>query len=168
MIIMSPFTNGLHPFDHGSEFVFPRTTVTIRSHKIEAQESRPILNPAPKEMISDSVELCETEVCFLPIQYDWNEMYDFQIYAQCSHQKWISNPQDLPRSQSLETVPVCIVAQYFPHDNIVCIHLYDECMKSIEIRRLSQALVHFVMDRASLCSLTIEYQVVQFLPNTNI
>ena len=26
------------------------------------------LNPASKEMISDSVELCETEVCFLHIQ----------------------------------------------------------------------------------------------------
>ena len=29
---------------------------------------RPKLNPASKEMISDSVELCETEVCFLHIQ----------------------------------------------------------------------------------------------------
>ena len=47
-------------------------------------------------------------------------------------QKWISNLQDLPRSQSLETVPVCIVWQYFPHDNIVCIHTYDEYMKSID------------------------------------
>ena len=27
-----------------------------------------ILNPASKEMISDSVELCETEICFLHIQ----------------------------------------------------------------------------------------------------
>ena len=29
---------------------------------------RPTFNPASKEMISDSVELCETEVCFLHIQ----------------------------------------------------------------------------------------------------
>ena len=29
---------------------------------------RPNLNPASKEMISDSVELCETEDCFLHIQ----------------------------------------------------------------------------------------------------
>ena len=33
------------------------------------QELRPSnLNPASKEMISDSVEMCETEVCFLHIQ----------------------------------------------------------------------------------------------------
>ena len=74
-------------------------------------------------------------------------MYDFQkrtIFLQ----KWISNLQDLQRNQNLETVPVCIVWQYYPHDNIVCIHKYDEEMN--RFRRLSQALVHFVMDRASL------------------
>ena len=47
-------------------FVFPRTA-TIRSHKSSAGILSS-LNPASKEMISDSVELCETEVCFLHIQ----------------------------------------------------------------------------------------------------
>ena len=32
------------------------------------RESRPISIQRPKEMISDSVELCETEVCFIQIQ----------------------------------------------------------------------------------------------------
>ena len=46
--------------------VFPRTE-TIRSHKSRA--GIPFnLNPASQEMISDPVELCETEVCFLHIQ----------------------------------------------------------------------------------------------------
>ena len=36
---------------------------TIRSHKSRAGIPS-YLNPASKEMISDSVELCETEVCF--------------------------------------------------------------------------------------------------------
>ena len=44
-------------------FVFPKTE-TIRSHAGIPSN----LNPASKEMISDSVELCETEVCFLHIQ----------------------------------------------------------------------------------------------------
>ena len=35
-------------------------------------------------------------------------------------------------SESLETVPVCIAWQYYPHDNIVCIHMYNEYMKSID------------------------------------
>ena len=34
----------------------------------QAQGYHPNLNPASKEMISDSVELCETEDCFLHIQ----------------------------------------------------------------------------------------------------
>ena len=38
---------------------------------------------------------------------------------------WLALP--LFRSRSLETVPVCIVLQYYPHDNIVCIRLCDEC-----------------------------------------
>ena len=46
--------------------------------------------------------------------------------------KEISNLQDLLGSQSLETVPVCIVWQYYPHDNIVCIHMYDDFLKSID------------------------------------
>ena len=40
--------------------------------------------------------------------------------------------QDLSRNQSLETVTVCIVWQYYPHDSIVCIHMRDEYMKSID------------------------------------
>ena len=47
-------------------FVFPRTA-TIRSHKSRAGIPSN-LNPTSNEMISDSVELCETEVCFLHIQ----------------------------------------------------------------------------------------------------
>ena len=46
--------------------MFPKTE-TIRSHKSRAGIPSN-LNPASKEMISDSVELCETEVCFLHIQ----------------------------------------------------------------------------------------------------
>ena len=34
----------------------------------QGAEIPPNLNPAPKEMISDFVELCETEVCYLHIQ----------------------------------------------------------------------------------------------------
>ena len=35
---------------------------------IPEQANHPNLNPVSKEMISDSVELCETAVCFLHIQ----------------------------------------------------------------------------------------------------
>ena len=52
-------------------------------------------------------------------------------------QQWISNLQDPPQSQSLETVPVCIVWQYYPHDNIVYIHMCDEYIEMNRFRRLS-------------------------------
>ena len=69
-------------------------------------------------------------------------MYDFE---KCTMflQKWILNPQDLPQNRSLETVPVCIVLQYYQHINNVCIQTWDECMKSVDSD-------HFVIDRASL------------------
>ena len=46
--------------------MFPKTEI-IRSHNSRAG-SPSILNPASMQMISDSVELCETDVCFLHIQ----------------------------------------------------------------------------------------------------
>ena len=75
----------------------------------------------------------------------------------------ISNLRDLLQNLSLETVPVCIVLQYYPHHNTVCIHLYDECKRSNDsdvCHRLWSILLWIV--RAYL--LTIKYQVVQFLP----
>ena len=49
-----------------------------------------------------------------------------------SLQKLILNPQDLLQNRSLETVPACIVLQYYPHSNTVCIHKCEECNISID------------------------------------
>ena len=96
----------------------------------------------------------------------WEQMYDFQ---KCTmfHQKWISNLQDLPRIQSLETVPICIVLQYYPHDNIVCIHKYDEFLKSIDsgVCHKPWSILCWILQAYLL---TTEYQVVQFLQNISI
>ena len=92
------------------------------------------------------------------------QMYDFQKRTMFL-QKWILNLQDLLHSQSLETVPVCIVWQYYPHDNTVCIHMCDEYMKSIDsgvCHKLWSILLWIV--QAYL--LTREYRVVQFVPST--
>ena len=53
------------------------------------------------------------------------QMHDFQKRTML-HLMYILNPQDLLQNRSLEKVPVCIVWQCFPHDNTVCIHMYDE------------------------------------------
>ena len=74
-------------------------------------------------------------------------MYDFQkrtIFLQ----KWISNLQDLQRNQNLETVPVCIVCSI---THMTILFVFTSMIEEMNrFRRLSQALVHFVMDRASL------------------
>ena len=86
---------------------------------------------------------------FLTPPADWNKRMTSEKCIMFL-QKWILNPQDLPQNSSLETVPICIRLQCFPHDNIVCIHMYDEYMKSIDSSVCHKLLVHFVIDRASL------------------
>ena len=57
----------------------------------------------------------------------------------------------ISRKICLETVAACIVLQYHQNTNTVCMDMCDECMKSINrFRCLLHALVHFVIDRASL------------------
>ena len=126
-VIFITIHNGLPRSIVGLNY-FPRTE-TIRSHKSRAGIPSN-LRPASKEMMSDSVELCETEVC----SYTSNlleQMYDFPKRIMFPP-KWILNLQDLPRRQSPETVPICIVLQYYPHSNTVCIHMCDECKVSID------------------------------------
>ena len=94
------------------------------------------------------------------------QMYDSQKRTMFL-QKRISNLQDLPRSQNLEIVPVCIVWPYYPQNNIVCIHKYDEYLKTNDSGVCHRPWsILWWMDQAYL--LTIEYQFVQFVPSTNI
>ena len=62
--LSSPFTG--FPVRSEIREQFPRTE-TIRSHSSRAGKPSN-LSPVSREMISDTVELCETEVCFLHIQ----------------------------------------------------------------------------------------------------
>ena len=84
-------------------------------------------------------------------------MYDFQKHT----------PQNLVQNRILETVPICIILQCFPHDNIVCIHMCDGCKISSDsvvchkLSSISQSIVQ-------VCSLTREYQGFHYVPNTSI
>ena len=68
---------------------------------------------------------------------------------------------------NLETVPACIVLQYYPHSNTVCIHMCDECKKSIDsgVCHRPWSILWWIMQAYLL---TIEYRVVQFVPNISI
>ena len=48
------------------------------------------------------------------------------------HLMLIWNPRGLVQNQNLETILINIVVLYFPHDNIVCTHMYNECKKSFD------------------------------------
>ena len=94
------------------------------------------------------------------------QMYDFQKRTIFTR-KWILNLQYLLRSQSLETIPVCIVWQHYTHDNVVCSHKYDEYMKSVDssICHKLWSILWWIV-RAYL--LTIKNRVVQFFPGISI
>ena len=84
----------------------------------------------------------ETEVCFLHIQLMGTNVWLSKIHKTLL--KSMLSIQDLRQSQSLETVPVCIVVLCFPHDNIAQIHSCSLFLEIERAERQSQALVHFV------------------------
>ena len=118
-------------------------TETMKSHKSRAGIPSN-LNPASKEMISDSVELGETEVCFLHIQLIGTNV-------------WLPKTHNVPpevdfesssilQIRSLETVSACIVCRFLH----ITMFLLTCVMDVRRFSRLLHALVHFVIDRARL------------------
>ena len=55
----------------------------------------------------------------------------------------ILNLRSLLQNQNLEIIPIYIVVLCFPHDNIVGIHLCEECKRS-NVLNVCHAFVHFV------------------------
>ena len=126
--------------------IFPKTE-TIRSHNSRAGKPSN-LSPASKEMISDSVELRETEVCFLHIQLVGTSV-------------WLTKMHNVPPEVDFESSRSPAKSESSNSHNLHCLAvlptqqycLYSHVWWMYEIyrfRRLSQALVHFVIDRASL------------------
>ena len=73
------------------------TSITI-SHKSRAGNPS-IRNAASNEMISDSVELWDADVCFLHIQL-MGQMYDFQIYMKNSPEVDFKSSRSPAKSES--------------------------------------------------------------------
>ena len=99
-------------------------------------------------MISDSVELCETEVCFLHIQLIGTnvrlpKMHNVppEVDFESSRSPAKSESWNSPNLHCFAVLPTW---QYCLYSHVWWIYEINR------FRRLSQALVHFVMDRASL------------------
>ena len=90
--------------------------------------------PASTEMTSASVELRETEM-FVSCTYNLLvQMFGFQKCTKF-HLKLTSSLQGLLQNQSLEVIQVYIAVLYIPHNNIVGMHLCDECTESKRAKR---------------------------------
>ena len=138
-------TTGL-PCLSGVWIVFPRTE-TIRSHNSRAGKPSN-LNPVSKEMISDSFELCETAVCFLHIQLIGTNVWLPKMHSVPPEMDFASSRSPAKseswNSPSLHCLAVLPTLQY-------CLYSHVWWMYEINrFKRLSQALVHFVIDSASL------------------
>ena len=87
-------------------------------------------SPASGEIISDSVELCETDGLFLAHPTDGGKMFSFYRYTGHLLRLTLS-PQDLQQCLGLGRNPIDNAEPCCRHDNIVGGHLCDECVKSI-------------------------------------
>ena len=126
---------------------FPRTE-TIRSHNSRAGNPSNLSPVVQREMISDSVELWATAVCFLHIQL-------------IGTNEWLPKTHNVPPEVDFESSRSPAKSESWNSPNLHCLAvlptwqycLYSHVWWIYEINRfwrLSQALVHFVVDRASL------------------
>ena len=151
------------PFYHGSELCFQELKQSDPIDQEREYHLTSILHPKKWFLILLNCAKLKFVSCTSNLL---EQMYDFQKHIMSLH-KWIWSPQDLLQNRSLETVPVCIVLQYYPHSNTVSIHMCDQCMKSIDsgVCHKPWSILWWIV-RAYL--LTMEYQVVQFLPSISI
>ena len=123
----------------------------------QEQEYRPFANQASSDIISDSVEQCETLMFAACTSNLWEQMFD----------KLILNLQSHQQNMSLGTDPICSVGLYFPHNNIANIHLYDQCTRS-HAPSVCHKLLSIWKLFEQIRFRTNEYQVYQFVPHTSI
>ena len=86
--------------------------------------------PASKEITSDSVELCDAEVCFYKSNL-LERLFDFRKYIRF-HLKKILNLQGFQQNLRLEAIPIDNAASYYQQGNIVCRHSCVEFKRSNE------------------------------------
>ena len=98
----------------------------------------------------------------MSVSYAYNLLAQMLDFRKCIESTWcwFLSLQGLLRNQSIETILVCIVVLHFPH-----VWWMPE-IKSAE--RLSQALVHFVIARASCFYGPPKNQGYQYEPNIDI
>ena len=108
------------PFDLKFERRFPKKKKQL-DPIIPEQANHPNLNPVSREIISDSVELWETDVCFFTHPTYWNKCMTSKN-AKCSSRSvfWIFKIS--PEVRILKQSQSALSSSVSHKDNIVCIH----------------------------------------------
>ena len=118
--------------------------------------------PASREIISASVVLCETEVCFLHIQLNGTKVRLPKMHR--IPPEVDLSLQGLLQNRSLEIILICIVVLHFPHDNIVWIH---SCERSNALS-VCHKLLTISWPHDQVCSKTIKYRIYRYEPRKDI
>ena len=118
---------------------------------------------ASREMISASVELCETEICFLRIQ-----LIGTNVWLPKKHKTPpdvdFGSSRSLAKSESWNNPNL----HCFPHNHIACIDMCDdECTRSNALS-VCHKILSILWPHEQACSQTTKHQVSQYEPNTNI
>ena len=135
--------------------------------RTKSQRSRagipPMRKPASREIISDSVEQCETDVCFLHIQ-----LTDTNVWLPNMHNISLEvdfeSSRSPPKSESWNS-PNLHCCAVFTQDDIVGNRLCDECTRS-NVPSVCHMLLSISLPHAQSYSQTIKCQVSQNVPNT--
>ena len=115
----------------GVLILFDERNTSITTSKKSRAINPPTCIPASNDMISDSGERWDTDVCFLPIQLLGTNVRLLKIHT--THLRLILGPQGHQQDLSLGINPVDSAEPCNPHDDIVGGHLCDECTKSNEL-----------------------------------
>ena len=75
--------------------------------------------------------------------------------------------EGLLQNQRLETILICIVVLCFPHSNIACIHMCDECKRS-NAPNVCDKLLSISLPHEQVCSQTTKYQVYHYVPSIDM
>ena len=140
------------------------TSITT-SHKSRAGIPS-IRKPASKEIISDSMELWNTDVCFLHIQLMGTNV-DLQRYIGFHQMLIFESSRSPATSESWNKTQPTMLSCDYTHENIACSHLRYECKKSNE-PSVCHKLLSMLWLLEQVCFPAKECQVYQFVPHTNV
>ena len=149
------------PDRSGVWIVFPRTKKSDPTNR--ERKSRPFSIQRPKRWFRILLNCVKLKF----VSYTSNlleQTYDFQK-STTFFQKWILSPQDLLQNRSLETVPACIVLQYY---HIAILFVFT-CVMNVRYQSIQSFVTSFGPFRNRSCKfIHWEYQVFQYVPSTSI